>query len=174
MGTRADWYIQYVPKLGDATEGPGLRWLGSVCMDGYPDGFDDHLFEPVQDSLFQPGDEIWAEKVTKMIAAHESGRLPDTGWPWPWATSATTDYAYVLYDGRVWASNFGRMLFLVQPDLDSYGEPRDPDDDSEDPDRFKKLNGGLPKWPDMRFRQGPISHGGMIVMTPEGVQKGKV
>ncbi len=174
MGTRADWYVQYVPKLGESTEGPGLRWLGSVCMDGYPCGFDDHLFEPVQDSLFQPGDEIWAEKVTKMIEGRRDGILPERGWPWPWKTSDTTDYAYVLYDGRVWASNFGRKLFLVQPDLDCFGEPRDEDSDDEDPDKLKKLTGGLPKWPDMTDLQGPISFGGMFIITPDGVERGKV
>lgn len=174
MGTRADFYVQYLPKLGEAAEGPGLRWLGSVCMDGYPSGFDDHLFEPVQDSLFQPGDEIWAEKITKMIEARDDGILPERGWAWPWRASDTSDYAYLLYDGRVWASCFGRKLFLVQPDLDCYGEPRDEDDTEPDPDALKKVVGGFPKWPDMKNLQGPLSYGGMIVITPEGVQRGPV
>ncbi len=173
MGTRADFYVQYVPKLGEAT-GPGLRWLGSVCMDGYPCGFDDDLFRRQDDTLFQPGDEIWAEKITKMIEARDDGILPERGWPWPWESSDTTDYAYVLYDGGVWASCMGRELFLVQPDLDCYGEPADPDADMPDPDALKKLTGGLPKWPDMTDLQGPISYGGMLVITPKGVEKGEV
>lgn len=175
IGTRADFYVQYRSQADDKTDLPGLRWLGSVCMDGDPSGFDDFLFEPVQDSLFQPRDEIWAEAVTKMIEARSDGILPERGWPWPWETSATTDYGYVLYDGRVWASSSGSPFFLVQPDLDCYGEPRDSEDgEYEDPDRLKKLTGGVPNWPDMRELQGPISYGGMLVITPEGVEKGKV
>lgn len=73
MGTRADFYI------GKGKEG---RWIGSITHDGYPSGLSDVL-----DSY---SEEAFIKNVKKLDTFIDASK----GWPWPWETSATTDYSY--------------------------------------------------------------------------------
>ena len=96
MGTRADFYI-----------GKGLDsvWLGSIGMDGDPGNVADELSFSAKTPIADEDD--WVESVAVVFRGHTEHTLPERGWPWPWDDSNTTDYAYTLDQGRVWASNFG-------------------------------------------------------------------
>lgn len=91
MGTRADFYIG---------RGENAEWLGSIAWDGYPDGIAAAVL-----------DATTADDYRTRLAVFFEGRddvtLPDDGWPWPWDNSGTTDFAYALDGGEVWASCFG-------------------------------------------------------------------
>jgi hypothetical protein len=91
MGTRADFYVG---------RGENAEWLGSIAMDGYPDG--------------NPCDIIKAETEAgyrKLVAElSESCRhftKPEQGWPWPWDDGKLTDYSYAFDEGHVWGTSFG-------------------------------------------------------------------
>ncbi len=97
MGTRADFYVG---------KGKRMEWLGSLGWDAYPHGI--------------PKDIRWAkckaeymEAVAAFLAGRDDATLPKQGWPWPWDSSHTTDYAYTFSGGRVWASAFGARWFLA-------------------------------------------------------------
>lgn len=121
MGTRADFYIG---------RGENAEWLGSVAWDGYPEGIILHLEEteptyprgpkvshkrgkwPEGKHLFDSKTEIeFRERLETFFQFRVDVSRPEDGWPWPWEDSSTTDYAYALDDGKVWASNFGRDWF---------------------------------------------------------------
>lgn len=74
MGTRADFYI------GSRK----LEWLGSIAWDGYPDGQKQGLLNAKTEEEF----------LRWLPVQKEDWTSPEMGWPWPWKTSATTDYAY--------------------------------------------------------------------------------
>lgn len=143
MPTRADFYVG---------RGRGAEWVGSVAFDGYPDGIDltsceresvagmkfpkhekfpdgEHLFDATTEEQFR-------ERLAAYFANRDDVTTPDHGWPWPWETSHTTDYAYAFDGGRVWASGFGRPWF----------DPREeePEDDAPGPS---------PDFPDMSDRK---------------------
>lgn len=110
MGTRADFYVG---------RGEGAEWLGSIAFDGYPDG------NP-QPTLAATTEAEYRAAVTAMFAEKsDQVSLPARGWPWSWANSQTTDYAYAFDDGKVWASYFGRAWF------DPLGEEPETDDDTK-------------------------------------------
>jgi hypothetical protein len=93
MGTRADFYI--------ARE-DGLEWCGSIAWDGYPEGIDQNVLTS------DTPDEFTAALEGFFADNRDDVTRPEMGWPWPWNTSATTDYAYVLIDGEgVVFSSFG-------------------------------------------------------------------
>lgn len=92
MGTRADFYI------GTGSE---AEWLGSVAWDGYEWDDEDSLLTRVTTP-----DEMRAA-VRQIAANREDFTSPDMGWPWPWNTSHTTDYAYALVGNNVLRSVFG-------------------------------------------------------------------
>lgn len=95
MGTRADFYIG---------RGDKARWIGSIAMDGYPEGIPTEIFEISNQTEF--------ELVVKgFIVGKEHGTLPKSGWSWPWDDSRLTDYSYALDEGKVWASCFGNKWF---------------------------------------------------------------
>lgn len=104
MGTRADFYVG---------RGETAEWLGSIAMDGYPDGIDDAVKGSSTEAQYRAA-------VAAFIAADDRGTTPEMGWPWPWEDSRTTDYAYAFVandapgSGAVWASSFGHRWFLVQ------------------------------------------------------------
>jgi hypothetical protein len=107
MGTRADFYVQ-APT--------GLEWLGSIAWDGYPDGID----APVMAA--KSADEFRAA-LTYFFAKRDDVTLPEQGWPWPWNTSDTTDYGYVLIEGRgVFYSGFGGEFYAADSEPDEDGE----------------------------------------------------
>jgi hypothetical protein len=95
MGTRADFYVG---------RGESAEWLGSIAYDGYPDGIDDAVLKARTESAYRA-------RVVRFLAEEESATLPKDGWPWPWETSHTTDYAYAFDKGRVWACCFGHRWY---------------------------------------------------------------
>lgn len=99
MGTRADFYIG---------RGQDAEWLGSVAWDGYE-------WEDEDSALMQAktADEFRAAVAT-IQAERGDFTAPTEGWPWPWDDSNTTDYAYVLHDGKATAYCFGREVVRGQ------------------------------------------------------------
>jgi hypothetical protein len=89
MGTRADFYLG---------RGEDMRWVGSVAWDGYPSGIAQYGF------LRAKTEEQFLEGIAAMAAERDDFTSPEMGWPWPWADSFTTDYAYAFDDGRVCVS----------------------------------------------------------------------
>lgn len=94
MGTRADFYI----KQADQKE---LVWLASIAWDGYPSGID----EP--EVLTAKTQAEYVSLLQQFLSKRTDVTLPERGWPWPWDTSSTTDYAYCFHEGRVLANCFG-------------------------------------------------------------------
>ena len=141
MGTRADFYV-----------GRGLKaeWLGSIAWDGYPSG----IFEDEPGCIGQEPERDWRRWVAGFLSRRKDATLPESGWPWPWEDSRTTDYAYALDDGLIWVSRFGREWFALNPADEALGEP----------------DGNPPKtavFPDMKLRQNVVVAGqrsGLIVL----------
>jgi len=92
MGTRADFWVG---------RGESAEWIGSVGFDGYPSGVAFDVWRRTVD------EHSFRQEVAHMLARRDDARLPENGWPWPWETSATTEWAYAFDDGRVWQSKFG-------------------------------------------------------------------
>jgi hypothetical protein len=92
MGTRADFYVG---------RGEDMRWVGSVAWDGYPSGIAQYGF------LRAKTEEQFLEGVSAMAASRNDFTPPEKGWPWPWADSGTTDFAYAFDGDRVYVSRFG-------------------------------------------------------------------
>ena len=152
MGTRADFYVG---------RGAQAEWLGSIAWDGYPDGIAPRGEEmerltpfsppshknvewPEGQSLFDSTTEAeFRERLTRFFRYRDDVTLPADGWPWPWETSHTTDYAYAFDDGSVWTSCFGRPW--VDARLPESSD--DNDDDDNEPE------GERPIFPDMTDRQ---------------------
>lgn len=111
MGTRADFYIG---------RGESAEWLGSIAWDGDPDGIDDEVLKA------KTVDE-YARALREFFTDRDDVSGPDHGWPWPWNDSRTTDFAYALDEGAVWASSFGYPW--------QRASEYDYDRDSEDSDR---------------------------------------
>lgn len=95
MGTRADFYVG---------RGEDAEWLGSIGWDGYPDGIPSEILEAVTADVFK-------EAVRAFLVDRDDGTTPEMGWPWPWDTSDTTDYAYAFDGQMVHASCFGCNWF---------------------------------------------------------------
>src|ERR1700690_1971601 len=108
MGTRADFYVG---------RGKDAEWLGSIAWDGYPDGIDAPLLAATTESRFR-------DEFSKFLAPREDKTLPEHGWPWPWETSSTTDYAYCFDTVGVYASCFGGNWFVCRTP-----EAQPPEDD---------------------------------------------
>lgn len=106
MGTRADFYVG---------RGAEAEWLGSIAMDGYPDGHPEACLDAASEIAFR-------ESVARILEVPHA-TYPEEGWPWPWEDSRTTDYAYA-WDGAVLVSNFGRRWL-------SADEARDGADDGD-------------------------------------------
>lgn len=108
MGTRADFYVG---------AGPDAEWLGSIAYDGY------RIDEMEARHATKDADcaACWAiknakseqdfrEAVADLLGQNDDATMPDQGWPWPWETSDTTDYAYCFDGGRVRTFCFGSEL----------------------------------------------------------------
>lgn len=115
MGTRADFYVG---------RGVNAEWLGSVAYDGCPGGLGVSAEKSAgerkatNDILLESATESeWRGRVADILAKRDDATLPKDGWPWPWEDSRTTDYAYALDGGKVWASCFGGEWFdpLIEP-----------------------------------------------------------
>lgn len=90
MGTRADFYIG---------KGKNAKWLGSIAWDGYPEGIPDDIRKSTNIKTYE-------NLVKTFISSREDGTEPSMGWPWPWDTSALTDYTYFFYDNKVRYTSF--------------------------------------------------------------------
>lgn len=121
MGTRADFYI----KKADENE---LIWLASIAWDGYPDSIDKPVLEAKTQTQF-------VAELQKFLLERDDVTLPKEGWPWPWDNSNTTDWAYCLNEGKVYANNFGR----------GWHDPLVETEDDEDPEIIWEH-----KYPDMK------------------------
>lgn len=113
MGTRADFYIG---------RGREATWLGSCAYDGWPGDRD------ITPACRATTVEAFREAVLARIAK-DDGTRPEQGWPWPWETSSTTDFAYAFDEGRVWYSCFGSAWRLAS----EYDQEADEPEDSEAP-----------------------------------------
>jgi hypothetical protein len=104
MGTRADFYVG---------RGITAEWIGSIAWDGYPDGIDKQV-------LGCQSPEAFKHAVADFLAPRRDKTLPEQGWPWPWETSSTTDFAYAFDAGVVYASCFGGQWFeCIAPDAEA-------------------------------------------------------
>jgi hypothetical protein len=163
MGTRADFYVG---------RGEGMEWIGSIAWDGYPDGITpntdkrraqweggptlpvggswpegEHLFDATNEATYR-------ERVERFFRHRDDVTLPERGWPWPWDTSHTTDYAYALDNGKVWACRFGGPWF----------DPRD-----ESIEDHGEVEGPPAVFPDMKSRKNvrwDAGSGIMVISAP--------
>lgn len=153
MGTRADFYVG---------RGKDAEWVGSIAFDGYPSGIvpDSEETESVL-GMTRHKEEPWPEgghifdssteeefraRLERFYLYRTDVTRPAMGWPWPWKTSHTTDYAYAFDAGRVWCSG-GTGWF----------DPRE-----EEPEE----GGGRVDFPDMSERANVTlgQRSGMIVL----------
>lgn len=90
MGTRADFYVG---------RGEGAEWIGSISYNGWPSSFIGTIGDAKTEEEYRNG-------VAAILADwHDIATLPEDGWPWPWETSETTDYAYSFDDGQALTTN---------------------------------------------------------------------
>lgn len=120
MGTRADFYVG---------RGADAQWLGSIAWDGHPDGIDEAILAASDEAGFRAA-------VAAFLVTREDATRPEQGWPWPWDSSHTTDFAYALDAGRVLASSFGHPW---QPAGD-YDSDRDDGAGEMAPDAFPNMS----------------------------------
>lgn len=140
MGTRADFYVG---------RGESAEWLGSIAFDGYPDGIASSVLNAITEAGYR-------NAVSDLLAVERRhATLPDEGWPWPWETSDTTDYAYAFDGGRVWGACFGYEWFdATQPEPD--------DDYTVKRCVFPQMRTDRAKMPGMRGS-------GVMLVTSQGV-----
>jgi hypothetical protein len=74
-----------------------------------------------------------------MAATRDDFTTPENGWPWPWADSSGTDFAYAFDGGQVYVSNYGSAWVeakayeagdIAEEELEvlpTFGEPAFPD-----------------------------------------------
>ncbi len=146
MGTRADFYVG---------RGPHAEWIGSLAFDGDPRSIQPFVLSAHREDDFR------AEVATHLLDNDPSATTPDQGWPWPWADSRTTDYAYAFDGGTVYVSRFGSPWWSATEE-----EPRDP----------AALAGAAAVFPDMSSRRavapagsdrsGTIAVGVQATVTP--------
>ncbi len=91
MGTKADFYIG---------RGVHAAWLGSIAYDGSP-WF--HVCQPIMAATDSDAYLAAIELILRRGAREPI--CPSAGWPWPWKTSAGSDYAYTFDAGTVWVSD---------------------------------------------------------------------
>jgi hypothetical protein len=113
MGTRADFYVG---------RGTDAEWIGSIAWDG---GDIDNQIRQCQSP------ESFRHAVESFLKERDDATWPKDGWPWPWETSSTTDYAHAFDGDRTFSCCFGGTWWDA-----SNGEP----DHDE-----------LPKWPKAVF-----------------------
>ena len=92
MGTRADFYV----GLGKDAE-----WIGSIALDGYPEGVPQRLLSASSEKEFR-------QAFVELLGNRADVSTPKDGWPWPWDNSAETDFAYAFDMDNVLVAQFGR------------------------------------------------------------------
>jgi len=136
MGTRADFY---------KGRGANAEWIASIAWDGYPDGVPDNVKSAKTE-------EDYAAALSDFLSTRDDVTHPDDGWPWPWESSHTTDFAYAFDSGQVFAACFGSGWLPA-------------DNIPEDDDVWE--NAGTVDFPDMKHRQ-KVTYGkrsGVLVFT---------
>lgn len=133
MGTRSDFYVG---------RGPGAEWLGSLALDGYPDGRPACLLGETTEAGFRAA-------VTALLAARPDATAPGQGWPWPWENSRLTDWAYAFDGGLVWGSRFGGPWHVPGAGEEPPGHPSDADGRMVEP----CTDGRRVEFPDMTARR---------------------
>lgn len=108
MGTRADFYVG---------RGEGAEWLGSIAFDGHTVNILGESNERTPLAL-ATSPEAFRAAFAEMTKGRDDVTLPADGWPWPWETSHTTDYAYAFDEGQVWCSCFGHSWHTVEAATD--------------------------------------------------------
>ena len=108
MGTRSDYYVKR--KSGT------LEWIGSLEFNGWrvDKTWKGDKTDPLVLKIRKAKTAKDFRKTVKRLLDAEWNRLiemnynptsavfyPDGGWPWLWATSATTDYTYVFERGKL-------------------------------------------------------------------------
>jgi hypothetical protein len=108
MGTRADFYVGNLIRVDDKNLTLSKsEWLGSIAWDGMPYG--EHvpatLLRKKRESTFR----LAVEEHFKSV---DHSTRPEQGWPWPWANSQTTDWAYIFdpWDSSVHFVKFSEYL----------------------------------------------------------------
>jgi len=96
MGTRADFYIGTLVRVDSSNLTlTKHKWLGSIGWDGSPLGHG-----PPKELLEKTKEPEFLEELEKFKAKRkENGDWTEPsehGWPWPWETSSTTDWAYIF------------------------------------------------------------------------------
>lgn len=137
MGTKADFYIRKDKQM---------QWLASIGWDGHPESIDNPVLKATTEEEFK-------NQITEFIKDRDDYTLPESGWPWPWNDSRTTDYSYIFENGKVMASCFGNTLF----------DPLISNEEDEEED-CKKLENYFPNMKDkMNVAYGKNS--GLIVIS---------
>lgn len=172
MGTRADFYVG---------RGQDAEYLGSVSWDGYPDGFDTPFYHAVSETQYRAAVVSISEERDDWTDASE-------GWPWPWNTSRTSDYAYAFDEGKVYAAWNDYWWELTDSGACDPFNQLEENYDYDSPE-YHEAKAELEKtlqrvdYPDMKDRamspEEQLNRSGLIVITsgPAGVnvvQTGKV
>lgn len=137
MGTRADFYVG---------RGLNAEWIGSIAWDGFPDDMPKKIMWAKTESKFR-------EAVKSFLNTREDATFPEDGWPWPWATSQTTDFSYVLDEGKIHVFCFGKLQAV---------NPKGHYDDAES---TKSL---FPDMADFKQREKLGPHSGVLVLGVKG------
>jgi hypothetical protein len=148
MGTRADFYVG---------RGKDAEWLGSIAMDGYPDGGILAEFCELNGVLTEAK---YRRIIAEISEKRSSWTSPEQGWPWPWKDSRTTDYSYAYDDGKCWVSSYGHGPW-IEAEI-AVDPPKG--DDGEYPDLWP--DGKMDCFPDMSDRQNVTlgKRSGLIIL----------
>lgn len=173
IGTRADFYVR---------KGKDAKWMGSIGFDGYPDGIEpqkcrfkkgEHLLESKTEDEFLQRLALFFDKRNDVT------RVPQ-GWPWPWETSHTTDYAYVFDKDHVDIYNFGSGPVFYHNYMDHYNEYLRRNRLSEEelkvlPEQPELFANTKAEFPDMTHIQNLTfgQRSGAIVVTSKGILQDK-
>ena len=126
MGTRADFWVR--DKLHKMT------WIGSIAYDGYPEGIEDNILKSKTAPAFTKNVHTFmTARMKPCNTCKGTGNDPTgkhsicidcpamdatfthEGWPWPWETSETTDYAYIfdMELKKVLISGYGGTTYTI-------------------------------------------------------------
>ena len=135
MGTRADFYVG---------RGESAEWLGSIAWDGHPGSIDSQVLNCTSEAAYR-------HAVADFLADRDDKSLPADGWPWPWDTSHTTDYAYAFDGDKVHGCCFGGKWF-------------DPTVEREEEDESDRKSAVFPNMKDRKHRPLFGPHSGVMVI----------
>lgn len=193
MGTRADFYT--LDKRNKFT------WLGSIAYDGYPSGLELPIFKAKTIQSFKKEvNKFFNERMETCTSCKGSGAdptgkysicmdcptgdvtFPNEGWPWPWETSETTDYAYIFdaKAGRVLISGGGGWTYTLHEHnkydkfYEAYEKRDDKNEEEPEFDEWLRVHGKHRKrydFPDMKIVPANIFRGNKSGIMVMGVKK---